>query len=60
MNAIIAQFLVWVRLVFSPRIVMAAWNAIQDGEITSQELGDVISAANFKIKVPFVTNFKTV
>lgn len=59
MKALIAQALVWARLVVSPTVVIAAWNATKDGEITAQELGAVVAALDFRIKVPFVAWFKT-
>lgn len=59
MNTVIAQFLVWIRILFSPTLVTAVWLAIQDGEITSKELGTVVSKLDFKFKVPFVTMFKS-
>jgi hypothetical protein len=59
MNAFIAQFLVWVRIVVSPTVVIAAWNATRDGKITSAEVAAVVQSMDFEIKVPFVQWFQT-
>lgn len=59
MKAVVAQFLVWLRLLASPTVVYACWNATKDGEITAQELASIIGALDFRIKVPLVKWFKT-
>jgi hypothetical protein len=50
----LAQFMVWARIVISPTVVLAVYQATKDGVVTSKELGNIISQMEFKIKIPFV------
>ena len=51
---LLAQFIVWLRMVFSPTVVIAMYQATRDGVVTSKELGSIVSQMDFELKVPFV------
>ena len=59
MKIFIAQFLVWLRMLMSPTMVIMIWNAVKDGEVDNIELSGIIKTTKFSIKVPFITMFKS-
>jgi len=50
----IQSILVWTRVIFSPTIVVAVYNATRDGVVTSDELSKIVSQMDFRIKIPFM------
>jgi hypothetical protein len=57
--AFIAQFLVWARLVVSPKMVRILWETLKDGDIDSNDVCRIVQQHPFCITVPLAKHFKT-